>query len=78
MAFVIGKQCRHDSKDEASSVIAGITICNDVSVRDWQLANCQSLTLTSLQMVIPAITDDASSLESCRHCLPITNAISAS
>ncbi len=38
MAFVIGKQCRHVSKDEAASVIAGITICNDVSVRDWQLA----------------------------------------
>ena len=35
MAFVIGKQCRHVSKDEAASVIAGITICNDVSVRDW-------------------------------------------
>ena len=37
MAFVIGKKCRHVSKDEAASVIAGMTICNDISVRDWQL-----------------------------------------
>ena len=39
MAFVIGKKCRHVSKEEALDVIAGVTICNDVSVRDWQIAS---------------------------------------
>ena len=37
LAVVIGKRCRHVPKDRASEVIAGYTICNDVSVRDWQL-----------------------------------------
>ena len=35
-AFVIGKRCRHVPKDRALDVIAGYTIANDVSVRDWQ------------------------------------------
>ena len=39
MAFVIGKKCRHVSKEDALNVIAGVTICNDVSVRDWQIAS---------------------------------------
>ena len=39
MAFVIGKKCRHVNKEEALDVIAGVTICNDVSVRDWQIAS---------------------------------------
>ncbi len=34
---VIGKHCRHVPKDSAGKVIAGYTICNDVSVRDWQV-----------------------------------------
>ena len=37
LALVIGKRCRHVPKARASEVIAGYTICNDVSVRDWQL-----------------------------------------
>ncbi|TAL51819.1 MAG: FAA hydrolase family protein [Methylovulum sp.] len=37
LAFVIGKQCRHVSVDKAHQVIAGFTIANDVSVRDWQM-----------------------------------------
>jgi len=36
LALVIGKRCRHVTVEEAPSVIAGYTICNDVSVRDWQ------------------------------------------
>ncbi len=35
--FVIGRRCRHVSRDEARDAIAGFTIVNDVSVRDWQL-----------------------------------------
>lgn len=36
LAFVIGTRCRHVSVEEASSKIAGYTIVNDVTVRDWQ------------------------------------------
>lgn len=36
LAFVIGKTCRHVPVSEAHRVIAGFTIANDVSVRDWQ------------------------------------------
>ena len=37
LAMVIGKRCRHVPKDRAHEVIAGFMICNDVSVRDWQI-----------------------------------------
>lgn len=35
-AIVIGRYCRHVPKNRAREVIAGYTIANDVSVRDWQ------------------------------------------
>ena len=37
LAFVIGRRCRHVPAERAAEVIAGYTICNDVSVRDWQV-----------------------------------------
>lgn len=37
LAIVIGRRCRHLKGPEAREVIAGFTICNDVSVREWQL-----------------------------------------
>ncbi|MCP5059839.1 MAG: fumarylacetoacetate hydrolase family protein [bacterium] len=37
LAIVIGKRCRHVPSERAHEVIAGYTVCNDVSVRDWQL-----------------------------------------
>lgn len=36
LGIVIGKRCRHVSIADAASVIAGYTIINDVTVRDWQ------------------------------------------
>ena len=36
LAFVIGRRCRRVTRADARAVIAGFTICNDVSVRDWQ------------------------------------------
>lgn len=36
LGFVIGRRCRHVPRDRAHEVIAGYTIINDVSVRDWQ------------------------------------------
>jgi 2-keto-4-pentenoate hydratase/2-oxohepta-3-ene-1,7-dioic acid hydratase in catechol pathway len=37
LAIVIEARCRHVSEESAPEVIAGYTIANDVSVRDWQL-----------------------------------------
>ena len=37
LAIVIGTRCRHVPEDHAREVIAGYTITNDVSVRDWQI-----------------------------------------
>lgn len=37
LAIVIGRRCRHLKGPEAREVIAGFTICNDVSVREWQM-----------------------------------------
>jgi len=37
LAIVIGRRCRHVPAEHAPEVIAGYTIANDVSVRDWQL-----------------------------------------
>jgi len=37
LAVVIGTRCRHVPAAEALSVVAGYTIVNDVTVRDWQM-----------------------------------------
>lgn len=37
LGVVIGKPCRHVPRDRAHEVIAGYTVVNDVTVRDWQL-----------------------------------------
>ena len=36
LAFVIGKKCKNVTVEKAHEVIAGFTIANDVTVRDWQ------------------------------------------
>jgi 2-keto-4-pentenoate hydratase/2-oxohepta-3-ene-1,7-dioic acid hydratase in catechol pathway len=43
LAIVVGRRCRHVKVDDAHEVIAGYTIANDVSVRDWQL---RAMTMT--------------------------------
>jgi 2-keto-4-pentenoate hydratase/2-oxohepta-3-ene-1,7-dioic acid hydratase in catechol pathway len=37
LGVVIGKPCRHVPKERAAEVIAGYTIVNDATVRDWQM-----------------------------------------
>jgi len=37
LGIVIGRRCRHVKRDDAADVIAGYTVVNDVTVRDWQL-----------------------------------------
>jgi len=41
LAFVIGKRCRHVSRERAHEVIFGYCAANDVSVRDWQVRTSQ-------------------------------------
>jgi 2-keto-4-pentenoate hydratase/2-oxohepta-3-ene-1,7-dioic acid hydratase in catechol pathway len=43
LAFVVGKRCRHVRREDAAAVIAGYTIVNDVSARDWQVKTSQWL-----------------------------------
>jgi 2-keto-4-pentenoate hydratase/2-oxohepta-3-ene-1,7-dioic acid hydratase in catechol pathway len=37
LGVVIGRRCRHVSVEDAPLVVAGYVVCNDVSVRDWQM-----------------------------------------
>ena len=37
LAVVIGKETKNVSEDQAMEYVAGYTICNDVSEREWQL-----------------------------------------
>ncbi|MCC5867013.1 MAG: fumarylacetoacetate hydrolase family protein [Gammaproteobacteria bacterium] len=37
LAMVIGRRCRNVKQARALEVVAGYTVCNDISVRDWQL-----------------------------------------
>ena len=43
MVFVIGKRCRHVTKEKAHEVIFGYACGNDISVRDWQFHTPQWL-----------------------------------
>jgi 2-keto-4-pentenoate hydratase/2-oxohepta-3-ene-1,7-dioic acid hydratase in catechol pathway len=36
LGLVVGRRCRHVGADRAFEVVAGVTVVNDVSVRDWQ------------------------------------------
>jgi 2-keto-4-pentenoate hydratase/2-oxohepta-3-ene-1,7-dioic acid hydratase in catechol pathway len=35
IAIVIGQDCKHVAKDRALEVIAGVTLCNEGTIRDW-------------------------------------------
>ncbi|HUZ32636.1 MAG TPA: fumarylacetoacetate hydrolase family protein [Xanthobacteraceae bacterium] len=35
LAIVIGRDCKHVPKDHALGVIAGVTLCNEGTIRDW-------------------------------------------
>ena len=37
LGVIIGRRCRHVPAERAHEVIAGYTVVNDVSVRDWQM-----------------------------------------
>jgi len=35
IAMVIGRECKHVAKENALGVIAGLTLCNEGTIRDW-------------------------------------------
>jgi len=43
LGVVIGKTIRYAARAEAREAIAGYTVCNDVSVRDWQFRTREAL-----------------------------------
>jgi acylpyruvate hydrolase len=43
LALVIGRRVRHASASEAADAIAGFTVANDVSMRDWQYRSLEWL-----------------------------------
>jgi acylpyruvate hydrolase len=73
LAFVIGRTVRRARGDEARAAIAGYTICNDVSMRDWQYRTLQWLqgktwersTPLGPHLVSPEEADDARDLAVC-------------
>jgi acylpyruvate hydrolase len=43
LAVVVGDRVRHASRDEAADAVAGFTVANDVSMRDWQYRSLEWL-----------------------------------
>ena len=43
LAFVIGARARRVKREDAASVVAGFTVFNDISMRDWQMRTLQFL-----------------------------------
>ena len=70
LGIVIGRTVRHASEDEGRAAIAGYTIVNDVSMRDWQNRSLQWLqgktwegtTPVGPVLVTPDEIDDAADL----------------
>jgi len=53
LAFYVGRELRHASEEEALAAIAGYTILNDVSIRDWQHRTTQWLPGKNFERTTP-------------------------
>jgi acylpyruvate hydrolase len=53
LALVIGARVRKADEDEAAAAIAGFTVCNDVTVRDWQYRTKQWLQGKTFEATTP-------------------------
>ncbi len=53
LAFVIGTTVRHANPGEAEAAIAGFTVANDISVRDWQSRTLQWLQGKTFELTTP-------------------------
>jgi acylpyruvate hydrolase len=54
LGLIVGKPVYRASADEAAAAIAGYTVCNDVSMRDWQRRTLQWLAGKMFQRSTPA------------------------
>jgi acylpyruvate hydrolase len=54
LGVVIGRPVHRASRDEAAAAIAGYTVTNDVSVRDWQRRTAQWLQGKAFERTTPA------------------------
>jgi acylpyruvate hydrolase len=71
LGVIVGKPIRRASKDQAGASIAGYTVTNDVSMRDWQRRtlqwwagkNFEASTPAGPYLVTPDEVDDAEDLE---------------
>ncbi len=53
MAIIIGRRCRRADLDEARAAIAGYTVANDISMRDWQWRTTQWLQGKAFEATTP-------------------------
>ena len=53
LPIVIGKPVRHATREQAEAAIAGYTVLNDVSVRDWQFRTSQFLQGKTFERTTP-------------------------
>lgn len=53
LAFIIGRECRRVPEDRALEMIAGYTVFNDVTARDWQRRTSQFLSGKTFEACTP-------------------------
>jgi acylpyruvate hydrolase len=53
LTVVIGRPVRHATREQAQAAIAGYTVMNDVSVRDWQMRTSQFLQGKTFEATTP-------------------------
>ena len=53
LAVVIGRPVRHATAADALDAIAGFTVCNDISMRDWQKRTTQFLAGKTFERATP-------------------------
>jgi acylpyruvate hydrolase len=53
LTVVIGRSVRHATPEQAEAAIAGYTVMNDVSVRDWQMRTSQFLQGKTFEATTP-------------------------
>lgn len=53
LAVVIGREVRNAGRSEAAAAIAGFTVLNDVSIRDWQTRTIQFLAGKTFEQSTP-------------------------
>lgn len=53
LTLVIGRAARHVAEHDAAAFVAGVTVANDISVRDWQRRSSQILAGKTFERTTP-------------------------